>query len=253
MPDSLLEGLSDSKSSIDRAQYMKYLQELRLQDGQDDMGQSLGRLPRKGKFQNGFSGYNFVNDPEFLRDPNQKLMPWMPRPVEDVCKTYGHIFRLLTDPRVRSMQQGSAGPQKHSINVSVPTIPTLYSTGGSLAGSAEDSADLDDFVASEGDAYDAQAPLPAVREAATKNGQWRSKSSPSLMTGLSGASTTAGTMRPSSFGAGAGSSGSSDLSLPTLSVTVPMHARPDQHPLDGMASGIDTQSRRPGTLLAGTL
>mmetsp|Transcript_36077 Transcript_36077/g.90732 ORF Transcript_36077/g.90732 Transcript_36077/m.90732 type:complete len:1501 (+) Transcript_36077:71-4573(+) len=249
--ESLFEDRSASTSSIDRDKYMRYLQELRLQEGQDDVGQSLGRLPRqKGKqFHNGFSGYSFVDNPDFFRDENRKLQPWMPRPVEDVCKTYGHIFRLLTDPRVRSMQ-AKGTPQKHSINVSVPQIPSLYSTGGSFAESVEDSVDLDELAASEGDAYDAQAPLPAVRQTA---GPWRSKSSPGLLTGLSGASTTAGPFRPASFGTAAGSSGSSDVSLPTLATTAPMHVRPDQHPLDGMNSGIDAQSRRSAGLLAGTL
>lgn len=253
MTDDLLAGISETKSSLDREKYLKYLQELSLASGDPDLGQGLGRVPRRGKGStNGFVGYNFVNDPDFLRttDPSMKKQPWMPRPVEDVCKTYGHIFRLLTDPRVRKMQDG---PQKHSINVSVPQMPSFYSTGGSMT-SAEDSADLDDFVAaaSEGDAYDAQAPLPAVRQAGPK-GTWRSKSSPSLSTGLSGASTTAGPFRPASYGSGPPDSAGSDVSLPALSTTAPMQGRLDGHPLDGMASGIDAETRRNAGLLAGTL
>jgi len=169
---------------MDRDKYMSYLKELRVKDGQEDTGQSLGRLPKKGRqIKNAFPGFNFVTDPSFMDDlPRQKLK-FMPRPIEQVCKSYPHIARMLTDPRVRKMNQG---PQKHSVHVSMPSVPSMPSLrgpGGSISGSLEDDGDIDEIqLSADADAFDAQAPLPAVRQAGPK-GSWRSKSSPGLTTG----------------------------------------------------------------------
>ncbi|CAE7383461.1 unnamed protein product, partial [Symbiodinium microadriaticum] len=69
-----------------------------------------------------FSGFSFVEREDYGQDlPESKLLPFVPRPASEICKTYGHIFRILADPRVRRLKVDPK--QKRSVNVSVPRQP----------------------------------------------------------------------------------------------------------------------------------
>jgi len=192
-----------------------------------------------------FAGFSFADSDEIASASQEKLLPWMPRPTEEICKTYNHIFRLLSDPRVKRLQ---AGPQKRSVKVSMPQMPNVPMM-------SQEDADSD-LVSDEeeADIFDQQAPLPSKMRA-TKGG-WGSKSTPMMATG---ASTTAGTWRPGSGGTlgdsgyeGLGSSGASTGSLlPPLANTSPGVARrwAGAHERN---SGIDAnRARPPEILLAG--
>lgn len=160
------------------------------------------------KPENKYAGFRFVkdDDSELADWEREKRLPWMPRPTEDICRTYGHIFRLLNDPKTK--QISNQKPQKRSVHVSVPRMPTVPPGRGSFG--LSDSGAFD----SEEDAADGLGPLQNMKGSDKKT--WGAKSSPDLHS--SGLSTTVGTARPSS----AGSQGSEDdpdrmrVSLPKL-------------------------------------
>lgn len=67
--------------------------------------------------------------------PPQRLLPWCPRGPEDVCKTYGHIFKLLNDPHLKKRMPKK--DSKHSVHVSMPRLPAAgasIASGGNFRG-----------------------------------------------------------------------------------------------------------------------
>lgn len=115
-----------------------------------------------------FSGFSFVEREDYGQDlPESKLLPFVPRPASEICKTYGHIFRILADPRVRRLKVDPK--QKRSVNVSVPRQP-----GASFG--------------SSGAKDDSQA--PPGRGLKSEVAQSGSKSSPSLHTTQASTTTT---------------------------------------------------------------
>merc|ERR1739848_751172 len=104
----------------------------------------------------------------------EPALPWVPRPAEEVCKTYGHIFRLLKDP---SAQRKAAPKQKRSVHVSVPRVRSAVD--GDLAPVVEMS-DMDEDKA-----------MPLSKAGGKP---WNSQSSPDLHANAAGSgySTTAG-------------------------------------------------------------
>lgn len=92
----------------------------------DSTDKSRNDVRRAGSASNGrykatdrFSGYEFA-DKELEAVQKEKLLPWAPRPTDEVLKTYGHIFRLLRDPKV----QGQRAKPKRSVHVSMPKLPS---------------------------------------------------------------------------------------------------------------------------------
>lgn len=75
--------------------------------------------PTLRKAQAKFSGYGFVEpkDPG-TRGAQRSRSQAMPRGCEDICKTYGHIFKLLKDP----LKDNSKKPAKRSVQVAVPGV-----------------------------------------------------------------------------------------------------------------------------------
>lgn len=216
-----------------------------------------GRSSHKSEHHAPYPGYHFVDKSQFSQDdPDKKLVPWVPRPVEEVCKTYSHIYRLLTDPHMRKIQ---TGPQRRLLHVSVPRLPGSQppSTPGGGQPCAGGGAAPDELSENDSDAYDSQASLAGLGQPAPRKGPWGTKSSPGLLTGLSGASTTAATLRPGSRPGTGGSTppgdGAEDLGraggtlrLPPLSVTASPAARLRIQVPSIAATGIDAGSR-PGT------
>jgi len=168
--------------------------------------------------ENKYVGYNFIKDEAPSADSElgdwqrEKLLPWMPRPTEDICRTYGHVFRLLNDPKTKQASQVSQKPQKKTVHVSVPRMPTVPPGRGGSSFGQPDSAGFDG--SSDEDGPEGLGPLPSMKSGGKK--MWGAKSSPDLLS--SHLSTTAGTARPGS----AGSQGSEDdpdrmrVSLPKL-------------------------------------
>eukprot|EP00928_Gymnodinium_smaydae_P001561 TRINITY_DN1056_c0_g1_i1.p1 TRINITY_DN1056_c0_g1~~TRINITY_DN1056_c0_g1_i1.p1 ORF type:complete len:865 (+),score=174.26 TRINITY_DN1056_c0_g1_i1:114-2708(+) len=163
-------------------------------------------------------GYNFAEAEVSL----ENQLPWCPRPAEEICKTYGHIFRLLKDPRVR--KPAERAPKRGSLSVSV-SVPQLRKA------SFGDIEEEDDFATS-----DRAMPLPTA--ALTKGSKgWHAKSSPSLMTKLSAVSTTAGSgwnpyTTESDLGSDASplrSSAGAGLELPPLATAKPSSAPLKRH------------------------
>jgi hypothetical protein len=103
----------------------------------------------------------------------KNYQPWAPRPVDEVCKTYGHIFRLLKDPHGRK----GAAPQKNKLRVSV-SMPRL--------------APIDPMELSMSSSH-------VTGDAASQMDLPKTKSTPDLLAGDSEATTMPGSMmlRPS--------------------------------------------------------
>ncbi|CAK9086901.1 unnamed protein product [Durusdinium trenchii] len=139
-----------------------------------------------------FLGYSFVDREDFGKDvPDSQLLPYVPRPASDICKTYGHVFRILGDPRVRRLKVEPK--EKRSVHeVFMPRPPSCFEpdSDGPTAG--------DTFNAEKAEGQAVAMPV--------------SKSTPDLRT--TQASTTAGTWR-SSFGSDTGER-SDRVSLPPL-------------------------------------
>jgi len=157
---------------------------------------------RAPQLKNKYAGYNFVDnetskDEEMESWERESKLPWMPRPTEEICKTYGHVFRMLQDPRARRAGQR---PQKRSVHLSVPRMPAVPpQRGGGGGGFPSDPGGPEEPEGEEGsdaeeDVYDGLAPPPSLGMAK----KWGARSSPDLFTGHSGLSTTAGTWRPGS-------------------------------------------------------
>jgi len=103
--------------------------------------------------------------------PEPKLLPWLPRRPEDVCKTYSHIFKLLQDPCIKQKMP----KPKQTLHVAVPRLPAATDMRG----------------------YDTDSPRPGEcdssrGEASFAPMQNKAKSVPNLNTGISAISTTAG-------------------------------------------------------------
>jgi len=190
-----------------------------------------------GKTQaNGYPGYRFVDRAsEFPEEPSQHLLRWVPRPVEDVCKTYPHVYRMMESLR--------KAPQKRSLHLSVPRVgPTSDLASSEVSASRPETPQTPS---------EADAEAPGELQTVSTKAKWRSKSSPQLFTGMTGASTTAGTFRPASAGC-AESPGDTGCSLPPLAPAAPMNARPDIDLGSSAASAIDFESRlAPNEIFAG--
>eukprot|EP00933_Yihiella_yeosuensis_P025346 TRINITY_DN1968_c0_g1_i1.p1 TRINITY_DN1968_c0_g1~~TRINITY_DN1968_c0_g1_i1.p1 ORF type:complete len:1593 (+),score=400.23 TRINITY_DN1968_c0_g1_i1:632-4780(+) len=178
-----------------------------------------------------FPGYGYVDEDGYDDRASHKLLPWVPRPTDEICKTYSHIFRLISDPRVKRLSHGS---HKRNFQIAVPRMPAMGQE------SEEDA---------EEDVFDPQE-QPLGRTLGAKGGKWMSKSSPNLTdattnaTSATGVSTTAGTTwRPGSGGSEKGS-----VTLPPLmaaSATAPAKGRP-WAATGAQAAGIDS-GIRPGS------
>jgi len=186
---------------------------------------------------NAYPGFNF----EHLLSEDvdeRRLQKWCPRPVEDVCKTYGHVFRMLTDPRLQAKHGGAGGaePQKRSISLSV-SVPRLGGTS-----SCEDSlrpmypsveAEQEpDFLSSVQQHLSQSSRDPnsaaKAKSASLQKGGWGSQSSPVLASSsASGASTP---------------SGSPSTKLPPLGASSATKSRPQLHGPGPTAFGIDAES-----------
>mmetsp|Transcript_147323 Transcript_147323/g.473351 ORF Transcript_147323/g.473351 Transcript_147323/m.473351 type:complete len:1569 (+) Transcript_147323:88-4794(+) len=220
---------------------------------------SKGKFGAKGggkgapqQFRNDYAGFRFVENPEFWQEEpdRSKQKSFVPRPLQDVVRTYGHIYQLLSDPRVQKIQAKQQMKKTLSMHVSVPQMPGLFPRG--RPSTADEEASL-----SESDPCDTRAPLSAAHQqqavSGSKPGQWRSKSVPGLGTGLSQAETTAGTWPRANISSDSFSPSSSpSCSLPSLSSTAP-YGRPDIHARGAGISGIDAESRRIPLSLGGTM
>lgn len=189
------------------------------------LGQKKGAQKKKSatsqrsgpKLENKYAGFNFVKDDEVVPVQStdtmgdwqrEKLLPWMPRPTEDICRTYGHIFRLLNDPKTKKM---SEKPQKKTVQVRMPSLPPVRGSAGRPDSGRSDQESL--------------GPLPSTMTTSSGKSIWPSKSSPDLLS--SHLSTTVGSFRPSS----AGSLGSEDEPR-RMRGTLPKLSR-DVNPIDG--------------------
>jgi hypothetical protein len=74
----------------------------------------------------------------------ERLLPYVPRGPESVCKTYGHIFKLLNDPHA-SKHLPPGGKKKLAVHVSMPRLPAA---GSAIAGGSN-SFDTD-YAAEDG-------------------------------------------------------------------------------------------------------
>lgn len=105
------------------------------------------------------------------------LLPWAPRRPEDVCKTYGHIFKLLNDPHLKKRMP----KQKQSVHVSLPRLPAA---GLSIAG-AEPGDNLDHVGKLGGNGARSApdlAPAGITGISTTAGSTWRAGSAASLDT-----------------------------------------------------------------------
>lgn len=139
---------------------------------------------------NRFSGYSFVDkaSPASMMPQKQQTLPVMIRRSDDVVRSYGHIFRLLRDPRVvasaaaRRPQQ----TQKKFVHVTVPSMPPIE-----LSACSWRSTESEDSLP------DIRLPSSASREPVKAGDRWYAKSSPNLVGGgNSVVSTTADTWGP---------------------------------------------------------
>eukprot|EP00930_Biecheleria_cincta_P042200 TRINITY_DN29024_c0_g2_i1.p1 TRINITY_DN29024_c0_g2~~TRINITY_DN29024_c0_g2_i1.p1 ORF type:complete len:1770 (-),score=379.64 TRINITY_DN29024_c0_g2_i1:217-5505(-) len=121
-----------------------------------------------------FPGFGFVDDRESDDGtlPDERMLPWVPRPTSEICKTYSHIYKLLADPRVQKLSK----VQRRSVHVKMPGLSSV--PGGGI--SREDSQD----------ALNAEAEPQSERNKNTlsTSGKWASKSSPNLKRPGSGGS-----------------------------------------------------------------
>lgn len=135
--------------------------------GKWQQAQDIGRrqtVKKKGMYSNAkpgrFPGFGFVDDRESDDGtlPDEKMLPFVPRPTSEICKTYSHIYKLLGDPQVQKLR----GVQKRSLHVKMPGLASAES---------EDGQDL-----------------PKAEEKATLSASGKSKSSPNLARPASGGS-----------------------------------------------------------------
>lgn len=86
---------------------------------------------RRVPVENRYAGFRFADDKsrqqpstdEVSAWERDNLLPWVPRPTKDICRTYAHIFHLLNDPRNVKLAQQK--PPRKSVHVSVPRMPAL--------------------------------------------------------------------------------------------------------------------------------
>mmetsp|Transcript_99401 Transcript_99401/g.186729 ORF Transcript_99401/g.186729 Transcript_99401/m.186729 type:complete len:1826 (+) Transcript_99401:93-5570(+) len=153
-------------------------------------GGSAGRQPRNHHWDEdeplASFDVGFHQQGDVLRRPG--IESWNPRRPEDVCKTYGHIFKLLNDPLISKKHM----PKKKPLNVSLPRLPAAGQN--IVAADAASAKDLD--------------------LASAKLGGKAARSAPDLA-GLTGHSTTAG----SSWRAG--TAASMDTTASASYVTLP--------------------------------
>jgi len=101
--------------------------------GKPFMPQAQRRFPKNTEIRSEESGHNFFsvgyNDTGAASRPPPRLLPYVPRGPEHVCKTYGHIFKLLNDPHLKK----KVPKQRLSVHVSMPRLPAAGSAivGGS--------------------------------------------------------------------------------------------------------------------------
>jgi len=204
-PLSQIHSAKSNKQAKGDMQWQRYEDPRRHKKDAANRGQ---RMKPSVSAADRYAGYGFALDKDYEDLPEHKLLPFVPRPASEICKTYSHIFRLLSDPRVKKL--GAAGHQKRSLHVSMPNSHAMgfESDGGPPLDGGDDGDD----------AFDSEA----------------SKSSPNL---TSGASTTAGTWRPHSGGAVPG------VSLPPLGGSTSGKERP-WVPDVGNRNGIDAEARR---------
>jgi len=114
-------------------------------DGSPSPGGPSGRRGAGGIQSNEYAGYRWVEKPEFWQEEQLKGQHgYIPRPLLEVCKTYGHIYQLLADPRLQKIQakhQPGKGShkQKLTMQVSVPQIPRMDSRPLTPESSSHDS------------------------------------------------------------------------------------------------------------------
>jgi len=160
--------------------------------------------PRKYKMFGGLSGHKGAGpsgrcdderpespsaDDELGAQQRQGMIPWKPKASLDICRTYGHVFRLLQDPHVQKASPGlmqAVAPHKKTKNrAGAPDRPASSSR-----------CNVDSVVELSAPQVLAEASKAGGGRLPSKN--WEShKSSPALLT-LGGVSTTAGSWRNSS-------------------------------------------------------
>jgi len=158
-----------------------------------------------------FYGYSFVDREDFGKDvPDTQLLPFVPRPASEICKTYGHIFRILADPGVRRLK---VEPRKRSVHVFMPSTGSSFEPERDGGGDTFDEHKEKDF------------------------GLQASKSTPDLRT--TQASTTAGTTWR--YASESSEVRQDRVSLPPLVQS--QNQRPELPSLGG-AAAIDAECRR---------
>jgi len=180
-----------------------------------------------------YRGYEFADDPiqmgapgELSKAQKQSKLPWVPRPVDHMCRTYSHVFRMINNPGVR---RGASGQQKKPVHlsVSVPMGPQYAEGGGS--------SDEEQPNAGAGESADHAMPLPT----GMSRGKAQYSSSPNLAVKVSGKQ---------------GLGGAGSTSLPSLQKGAPSAAQKSAMELQvSGVSGIDAESRMRGKSLKGTI
>jgi hypothetical protein len=121
---------------------------------------------------------------------------WCPKPADDVCKMYGHVFRMVNDQRV-NRELGSLRQRRPvHLSVAVPRQATMDER--SQENTTTDLLDSEDSYSSGSRGDDEIMGLPQGRLV-------ESKSAPDLLSRASTSATAAtgqslGQTRPSSFG-----------------------------------------------------
>lgn len=196
---------------------------------------SISRMSRQTV--NAFPGFSFSESESNLASksqgsPGSGKLPLF-RPAQEVCKTYSHVFRLLSDPRVHGQR-----PQKKPPVHAVVRMPALQQDMHPM--DMMDDEDEDDY-------YDNDPDAPPTLGAAPK---WLARSGPDL-TAYSDARTTTGPWRPGSGNRQRVSYDTPETRLPALSQTNPGKARMGGHAVP--ERGIDAEARRrPPELLKAT-
>jgi hypothetical protein len=180
-----------SKESVHSAGLLLGVEWKKLLDGTAKHGfqhEAADNVPDRDV--NKFSGFSWVDKPsaekkhKLAANPeelsSESFLPWMPRPATHVCRSYGHIFRMLKDPGVTTDVQSRRPQQKKSLYVSVPRMPAVRPATGSSGDG--------------GDMFEEVPATSALGGLAGKGSKSGSKSAPSLMN-TSGFSTTADTWR----------------------------------------------------------
>jgi len=105
--EAALEGPSTTKGSVDpKEEIAKAKKKLKKKDDRKKVKSHspVRHLTRDQPPMAKFLGYGFVEREDFGNIPEAKLPAFVPRPPSEICKTYGHIFQILADPRVKKLK-----------------------------------------------------------------------------------------------------------------------------------------------------